>query len=392
MNIKSNTPALKILCLLSTWCFLFIANSSHAHSTNQSIMKLSESQGVLSGEWSVPLKFLDMVLDLDVEQDQKITWEEVLLAQPRLERYLNQGVSFKQNGSTTAECTISIERMMLQHLREGPALFLPFSVNCPETISRFSLVSIDYQLFFKQDPWHRGFIRYQSRDIEQQFIASPTNYRFELSESTPSLFSQTGQFITEGIWHIWIGLDHILFLIALLFPAVFFYQNQLGETALKQRIHSRFTPMLIDTLKIVTAFTLSHSMTLGLAAFEIVTLPSVMVEIAIAASVVFSALLIWLPRWQGFRWQLAFAFGFIHGFGFANVLGDLTLPQESFALCLFAFNVGVELGQLAIVAIVLPLMYCLRNLKVYTQVGIPLAMNMIALLGMFWIIERSAAW
>lgn len=391
-NIQTTPLVLKILCCLSVCYCLIFSHASYAHSSNQSIMKLNAKQGVLTGEWSIPLKFLDMVLNLDTDQDKKLTWEDLLLAQPRIENYLKQSVSFEQEGSELADCAINIERLMLQNLREGLALFMPFSVSCPEARSSANVVSIDYQLFFKEDPWHRGFISYQSRDIEQQWIASPEKHRFELSITKPSLFAQTWQFIAEGVWHIWIGLDHILFLIALLFPAVFFYQRQPGETSLKQRIHSRFSPMLIDTLKIVTAFTLSHSLTLGLAAFEIVTLPSVMVEVAIAASVVFSALLIWLPRWQGFRWQLAFAFGFIHGFGFANVLGDLTLPQESFALCLFAFNVGVELGQLAIVAVVLPIMYHLRKLKVYTRVAIPLAMNMIALLGVFWIFERSAVW
>ncbi len=391
-SIKSKHPVLKILCFLIAWSVLSFSSASHAHSTNQSIMKLNESQGKLTGEWSIPLKFLDMVLDLDAEQDKHITWEEILLAQPRIEKHLKQAVSFKQEGSLITDCEINIERLMLQNLREGLALFLPISISCPESISSTSLVSIDYQLFFNEDPWHRGFISYQSRDIEQQWIASPKNYRFEFSDSRSSLLSQTRQFIAEGVWHIWIGLDHILFLIALLFPAVFFYQKQSGEAPLKQHIHRRFKPMLTDTFKIVTAFTLSHSLTLGLAAFNVVTLPAVLVEIAIAASVVFSALLIWLPRWQRYRWQLAFAFGFIHGFGFANVLADLTLPQESFALCLFAFNIGVELGQLAIVAVVLPIMYCLRNLKVYTQVGIPLAMSMIALIGVFWIYERSLAW
>lgn len=390
MNIKSNTPTLKVLYLLSAWSFLFLSSTSQAHSTNQSIMQLSESHGILSGKWSVPLKFLDMVLDLDAEQDQKITWEEVLLAQPRIENHLKQAVSFKQ-GSLRTDCAINIERLMLQNLREGLALFIPFSVSCTDAISSRHLVSIDYQLFFNEDPWHRGFISYQSGEVEKHWIASANNYQFELSDTSPSSLSQMRQFIVEGIWHIWIGLDHILFLIALLFPAVFLYQNQIGEAPLKQSTHSRFTPMFTDTLKIVTAFTLSHSLTLGLAAFNIVNLPAVIVEIAIAASVVFSALLIWLPKWQKYRWQIAFAFGFIHGFGFANVLGDLTLPQESFALCLFAFNVGVEMGQLAIVAVVLPLMYSLRNLKIYTQVGIPLSMSAIALVGVFWIFERSTS-
>lgn len=387
ITIKFMLSGLRILCFLAAWCLLPI--ESYAHSSNQSILKLSEKQSTLSGEWSIPLKFLDMILDLDTNHDQKILWEEVLLSQPRIENYLKQALNFKQEGSETGNCTLDFERLMLQDLREGLALYVPFTVTCPQPVSNTNFVSIDYQLFFNADPWHRGFIYYQSGNIEQQWIASPNKYEFKLSNKKPSRLSQIQMFIIEGVWHIWIGLDHILFLIALLFPSVFCYQNQHGKAPLIPSIHKRFSPMFSDTLKIVTAFTLSHSLTLGLAAFNIMNLPPALVEIAIAASVVLSALLIWLPRWQQFRWQIAFAFGFIHGFGFANVLGDLTLPQESFALCLFAFNIGVELGQLVIVALVLPLMFSIRNLKIYTKVMIPVAMNLIAIVGLFWIYDRS---
>ena len=113
--------------------------------------------------------------------------------------------------------------------------------------------------------------------------------------------------------------------------------------------------------KVVTAFTVAHSITLSLAALGVISLPSRLVESAIAASVVLAALNNVCPVVYGGRWIIAFCFGLIHGFGFASVLTDLGLPQDSLLLALVAFNLGVELGQLAIVAVFLPIAYALRG-------------------------------
>ena len=116
-------------------------------------------------------------------------------------------------------------------------------------------------------------------------------------------------------------------------------------------------------LWVVTAFTLAHSITLTLAALRLVELPSRLVESAIAASVVLAAVNNLVPVVERRRWMVAFAFGLIHGFGFASVLAELGLPQETLVLSLLGFNLGVELGQLAIVAVFLPTAYALRNTR-----------------------------
>ena len=116
-----------------------------------------------------------------------------------------------------------------------------------------------------------------------------------------------------------------------------------------------FKAAFADVFKVVTAFTVAHSITLSLAALGVISLPSRLVESAIAVSVVLAALNNVRSVVYGGRWIIAFCFGLIHGFGFASVLTDLGLPQESMLLALVAFNLGVELGQLAIVAVFLPL-------------------------------------
>src|SRR5262249_51800960 len=148
------------------------------------------------------------------------------------------------------------------------------------------------------------------------------------------------QFIYEGIWHIWLGFDHVLFLLALLLPAVLVRVDGHWHAA------GTFSSVCWNVVSIVTAFTVAHSITLSLAALDVVRLPSHLVESTIAASVVLAGLGNLYPRMIGRRWLVAFGFGLIHGFGFAAVLTDLGLPQHSLLLSLISFNVGVEIGQL----------------------------------------------
>jgi hypothetical protein len=162
----------------------------------------------------------------------------------------------------------------------------------------------------------------------------------DLAKQTPL---QT--FIKEGIWHIWRGYDHILFLLALLLPGVLRRSDGTWEPVMAVK------PAVIRVLQIVTAFTVAHSITLSLAALGLVHLPSRLIESAIAASVVMAALNNLRPFFFERGWLVAFGFGLLHGFGFANALSDLGLHSGQFALTLFGFNLGVEIGQLAIVAL-----------------------------------------
>jgi hypothetical protein len=142
-------------------------------------------------------------------------------------------------------------------------------------------------------------------------------------------------------------------------------------------------------VKVVTAFTLAHSFTLSLAALQVISLPSRLVESAIAASVVLAALNNLRGTIESRRWVLAFVFGLIHGFGFASVLTDLGLPQQALVLALVGFNVGVEVGQLAIVAVFLPLAFTLRGTRFY-RVGVLKAGSlMVALLAGWWFVQRA---
>ncbi|MES2583643.1 MAG: HupE/UreJ family protein, partial [Pseudomonadota bacterium] len=188
--------------------------------------------------------------------------------------------------------------------------------------------------------------------------------------------------LVEGVWHIWIGFDHILFLLSLLLPAVLVLDGKTWRGA------GRFGQAGKEVLWVVTSFTVAHSITLSLAALGLVSLPSRLVESAIALSVVLAAANNVWPVVAHRRWVVAFCFGLIHGFGFASVLAELGLPTDSLALSLLGFNLGVETGQLAIVAVFLPLAFALRHTAFYRKgvfVGGSLLTMLVAAL---WLVER----
>ncbi len=185
------------------------------------------------------------------------------------------------------------------------------------------------------------------------------------SEAAPTTASG---FFLLGVEHIATGYDHLLFLLALILCG--------GS--------------LVPLLKIITAFTLAHSLTLGAAALDIVTLPSTMVEAVIALSIAYVAFENLYPRYAvSRRWAVSFLFGLVHGFGFSSVLKEIGLPKDSLLLSLLNFNLGVEAGQLVAVVVVLPLLAWLRRTPFEGRVVRSLSLVVLAVgLGLF--VERVA--
>ena len=206
-----------------------------------------------------------------------------------------------------------------------------------------------------------------------QALLDNTNTTLTLSVPPPSLFSVMERYLVTGIEHIFLGYDHIAFLIAIVLWA----------------------RRLLPVIKIVTAFTLAHSITLSLAALQIVVIPSTIVEPAIAASIVFVAVENFFSRDIDGRWKVTFAFGLIHGFGFASALQEFGLPAHAVVPALAAFNIGVEIGQVAIVSIVVPVLVVLDRLfaadrtKPVRAAALVYALSaLITVLGSYWFLTR----
>jgi hypothetical protein len=258
-------------------------------------------------------------------------------------------------------------------------IVLPFSGNCS---SAGGPLQASYDLMFDIDAQHRGLIDIRRGNDVYSGVMTPETKVLLFDADTENLRDTVLSYIHQGAHHIWIGYDHILFLITLLLPAVL------------TRKKDKWLP--VDDLagafwsiaKVVTAFTLAHSVTLSVAAFGLVELPSRLTESAIAASVMIAAINNIYPIITRRLWVVAFAFGLIHGFGFTSVLTEFGLPPDRKLAALISFNIGVEFGQLAIVAALLPVLFFARRTITYTKVVMPVGSFVISTIALIWLVER----
>jgi hypothetical protein len=361
---------------LLLFLLLWMPPAAVAHSPSDSYLNLRFEGSRITGTWDMALRDLDGPVAIDANGDGQVTWGELKSREPEINRYATNRLQIKVNG---INAPIRFTGRSVTNYFDGPYLALEFECrDLPEP--RFLVV--DYRAFFDVNPRHRGLLRleHDGRTLAAIFNLDEPSQVFELAR--PDRWAQWIAFTWEGVWHIWIGFDHILFLIALLLPSV------LEREAGGWRVVANLRAASINVLKIVTAFTVAHSLTLGLATFGVVRLPARWVESVIAASVVLAALHNFFPVLKGKSWPMAFGFGLIHGFGFATVLAELGLERGTLALALISFNVGVELGQLAIVSVFLPLAYAFRGTRTYQNFVLRLGSAFIVVLAAVWMVER----
>ena len=370
--------------MLGALAALLAGGAALAHKPSDSYLSLTvpRSGSVLSGQWDVALRDLDFVLGLDADHDGAITWGELKAARARIERYAFEHLSLEAIGHGERQrCAVSSGDLLVDEHVDGHYAVLRFSADCgiePVTLA------VRYQLLFEVDPTHRGLLALAGPGAQQAAVLSRERPQATLSVAAPGRWQQFAGFVSEGVWHILKGYDHILFLLTLLFPAVV----RRGAAGWEAR-HS-LREVVSEVLKVVTAFTLAHSLTLSLAVLGLVHLPARLVESAIAATVLVGALNNLRPVVVRGRWVVAFLFGLVHGFGFASVLADLGLNGANLALSLVGFNVGVELGQLVIVAAVMPLAFLLRDTALYRRRFMPATALVIAVLATWWLLARAS--
>lgn len=222
------------------------------------------------------------------------------------------------------------------------------------------------------------------------FGPSSKNQVLELEEG--SILTGFIAMVKSGVYHIWIGLDHILFLVALLIPSVIVYRSQYAKKKWFGIPYSDYSPKqdfkssFIEVVKIITIFTLAHSVTLSLAALELVMLPSMLVESIIALSIAVAAYHNINPFFMK-ESLIILIFGLFHGFGFASVLAEQARGGDYLVYSLVGFNLGVELGQLAIILVVFPILFAIRNWRQYSFVMVGFSLVLIAI-SMYWMVER----
>lgn len=357
-------------------CLLFFAMSGHAHIASNGFLSLKTDGAKLQGSLELALRDAELAVGVDVDHDSKVTWGELRGQQALLQSYVRTHLEFSNDKEI---CALNFQPLKINARVDGNYAWLPFEAHCGADGA--SLV-IRYRLLDGIDPSHRGLLTFISGGVAQTAVldsSRPQPFFLGHASRTRAFF----QYLQAGIWHILSGIDHLLFLLSLLLPAVLMRRQ--GEWQSVSNGRAAF----INILKVVTAFTLAHSVTLSLAAFDVIRLPSRLTESVIAASIIVAAVNNIFPLVTEARARIAFAFGLLHGFGFASVLADMGLPSGARLLSLVAFNLGIELGQLWVVIAVMPAVYALRNTVIYRRAVLPWGSVAIAGLALVWFVQRA---
>lgn len=359
-------------------------NSAWAHASSNSYLSLSVPSGQLNLRADVHLRDIDLVFDLDENRDGRITWAETQLRSADIKAWLVKGIALSD---AEGGCRLQDTDLQISEHADGlylSALWQPLCNGASKSADSLNF-KLRYDLMFAQDNLHRALLKIDLPNFQSSALLSPDRPEVDLNVANHSPWRVFGRYVIEGVWHIWIGIDHIAFLLSLLLLAPL---QPARKKVIEWQAAAKPWTVLMDVLAVVTAFTIAHSITLGLTITGWLTPPADLVEPAIAVSVVLAA----MNNLLGFsalkRWRLAFVFGLIHGFGFASVLLDLGLPASALMAALGGFNIGVELGQLAIVGVFLPLAWALRNTLFYRWAIVVGGSAATVVLGIFWTLQR----
>lgn len=356
---------------------------AQAHKASDAYLQLSRAGDQLNLRWDISLRDLDAMLDIDKDGDQKLSWGEVKARMDDIRAYALAHLQLQQGRCVLNEA----QPPAIEGRVDGTYLVLQLQSQC----AAGDRLDVDYRLFKEVDPTHRGLLRVDMgsaaapalRSLDPVGGAVGVALPHDATTASPSPESSGDtSFLLDGIHHILIGYDHILFLICLLLPAV------LVRTREGWRPVARWQQAVWPMLATVTMFTLGHSITLALAGLKIVSLSPRLIEPAIALTIIVAAVDNIVPVLRGRRRIFTFLFGLIHGFGFANVLAELDLPVASFVSALLRFNLGVEAGQLIIVTIALTVLLALRSWRRYPPVVLRGGSVFAVIVAALWFVER----
>jgi hypothetical protein len=357
-------------------CAVAIALTARAHTPETSYCKVDIKPELVEFAFSFDLATLRQITPIDTNHDGRIVPEELAAAAPALEAFLRRTVYLELNEREASfgafsppEWPPDAKKAIVQADWGQRLITLVFRnpvLHAPDS------VAITFDFFETLGERHTvlGKFLWNGGENSVIFTRFEPDYLFDTGYKVPA-WDQFLEYLQLGISHIFLGYDHIAFLLALFFVRRF-----------------------VALLKIITAFTVAHTITLALAALGVVSLPSRLVESAIAISIIYvAAENLWrhndAERGEH-RWRITFAFGLVHGFGFAAVLRELGLPSQGLVRSLLGFNLGVELGQLAIAAVCWPILVWVGRRTWAARVRVGVSCVLLAF-GLAWLVERAFA-
>ena len=362
--------------------------ASFAHARGEDYVFLNFHPDRIEGLFEVHFDDLREKLGIEVRNgDPTAQMPQVEQTAPRVQEYLTRGFSIGPVGGAPYE--LEFLRRSVVELPQGAFAQYHFSASTGPLPDQ---LAVSHSMFYEDDRLHRGLlmVEYNAKTDTTYpgeytaLIFSRGNAEQELDlTDIPSILAPRDM-IYQGMLHIWIGIDHILFLLALMLPTVLTLRNGDWQPV------DRFRGAFFNLLKIVTVFTFAHSVTLLLAALDFVSVPSRLVESMIALSIVLVAINNIVGKVRDGGLLIILALGLFHGLGFASVMGHLPFRMVDLLRSVVGFNIGVELGQLAIVAVLFPVLFFLRKSRHYQPLVLKGVSVVLAAVALWWFLQRAA--
>lgn len=361
--------AITPLPLLVALLICVAPRSANAHAVTNSYLELSRTEAGVSGRWRIAVADLEGALGLDDDGDGRVSPAELSSRSGALRSFAASRLELSAAGT---HCPLHVG----EPLASGADIAFELASPCEGGV-----LALRYDLFFEHDPSHQGHYRVTGAS-EVNGVFTHQRRTVELGAGAPTGLATFLQYVGQGVWHILIGLDHVLFVLTLLLTSL------RGSEQDRREARAR-APLGLSLAKVTTGFTVAHSITLSLAARGVATFPGRWVEPLIALSIAAAAANNLWPVVRRRVWALACVFGLVHGMGFANVLLEVGLPASRAAAALLGFNVGVELGQLGIIAAALPIVLASQRRAAAQAAVVRWGSVVVGAVGLFWAVERA---
>ena len=381
--------SLKVLAI-ALFCLVSLSDDARSHAVGESYVWLNVGENRFEGRFQLRLPDLREKLGIQISEDPDTARRQITESAPVVWEYLQEHFSIMSAGEKIQLIPERAEIFELENLGHYAQYFYRTAdLEIPDRIS------VRNEIFFEDDRLHRALLLIESNAKTGEkyggeftvLIFRPSNSLQELDLTAVEAILEPRDFVWQGMLHIWVGIDHLLFLLTLLLPAVLISRSSERDETGADPPH--FRAALWGIVKIVTLFTIAHSVTLTLAALDLVRLPPRFVESMIALSIIVVALNNTFPIFRATNWIIIFFFGLFHGLGFASVMGDLPFRMVDLVKVILAFNIGVEIGQIAFVGVVFPFLYWLARSRIQARAVVVTGSLAICMVATFWLFERA---
>ena len=379
-----------IIALITCWLCLTVSGhipNAIAHAQGQNYLYFRIGENSISARAEISMEGLNNVLDLGFPKGKTARRKDIKPHLTKIKDYLSDHLKINCQPQT---CNLEFQDFSFLNTTFTQFLLVNYEVIGFQTLPDTLQVTYDVilpddsshytNMVLIEENWKTGTFGNESNPL---LVFNEPGLTQNIDLTSGSLLQGFTSIVKLGIEHILEGIDHVLFLVALLLPSV--VQRRDG----RWQPVGKFSTALIYLVKVATVFTIAHSISLCLATLQIVEVPSRLVESVIAASIGLAAIDIFYPIFRRKMWLIIIAFGLFHGFGFAQVLAQLGVTRQHTFLSLFGFNLGIEIGQLAIIAVIFPLLYLIRKQWFYSRYILRGGGGILVVVSLYWLIERA---